>query len=212
MLELQIYRKNLFHVIYGAQTTNAPPQANTMTVGSADGLVYSQYVNGGSGYLNGLSINAQQQFVDLLAPLAGFGFEANATFQHSEADSGLADHFGRLTWLPRAPELIYNLQGVYTHKNYSMSLTYQYTGLQLENLTSNNLDNFLQPTRFLSAKIGTQFRGVSWALAAKNLTNGPTFWKTLGESTRYLGTQDGGGNGSYVLTGRVFSITATKSW
>jgi len=212
MLEFQLYRKNLFHVIYGAQTTNAPPQANAVTVSGANGLVYSQYINGGSGYLNGLSVNGQQHFVDLPGPFDGLGLEANATFQHSEADSGLSNHFGRLTWLPRAPELIYNIQGAYIKNNYIISLTYQYTGLQLENLTSNDLDNFLQPTHFLSAKIGAQFRGVSWALAAKNLTNSPTFWKTLGESTRYLGTQDGGGNGSYVLTGRVFSVTATKSW
>jgi hypothetical protein len=56
------------------------------------------------------------------------------------------------------------------------------------------------------------FRGVNWSISGKNLTDGPVFWKTLGPSTRYLGTQDAGGNGSYVLSGRVFNVTATRTW
>jgi TonB-dependent receptor len=211
LMELSIYRKTLSHVIYGAQVTGGPPQANAIST-VVDGVTYSQWVNGGHGYLNGLEIDAQERFVDLPAPFDGLGVSANATIQHGEADSGLADHFGRLTWLPRAPELIYNLEASYASSRFWADLTYQYTGLQLENLTGDNLDNFLQPTRFLSLKLGTSMGGVKWSLAGKNLLDSPIFWKTLGPSTRYLGVQDGDGNGSYVVTGRVFSLTATKTW
>jgi TonB-dependent receptor len=211
VLELAVYRKTLSHVIYGAQSTGGPPQANAVST-VVDGITYSQWVNGGSGYLNGLEIDAQQRFTDLPWPFDGLGINANATFQHSEADSGLADHFGRQTWLPRAPELIYNLGASYVTPRFWLDLTYQYTGLQLENLTSDNLDNFLQPTRFLNAKLGVWLAGVKWSVEAQNLLDGPVFWKTLGQSTRYLGVQDGDGNGSYVITGRVFRITAVKAW
>jgi TonB-dependent receptor len=211
LFELALYRKTLDHVIYGDQSTGSPPQANEVAT-TANGLVYSQYVNGGTGYLNGLELNLQQRLIYLVEPFDRFGVGGNVTFQHSEANSGLADHFGRLTWLPRAPELIYNLSFRYEDSQLKGELSYQYTGLQLENLTSNNLDNFLQPTRFLNLSLATTLRGVHWSFSAKNLTNGPVFWKTLGPSPRYLGTQDGGGNGSYVLTGRVFNVTATTTW
>jgi TonB-dependent receptor len=211
LFELDLYRKSLSHVIYGDQSTGAPPQANQVTT-VANGVTYAQYVNGGSGYLNGLEVNLQQRLIGMPEPLDRLTLGANATFQHSEADSGLADHFGRMTWLPRAPELIYNLGLGYEGRLFKADLTYQYTGLQLENLTSNDLDNFLQPTRFLDLKLSTMFRGVRWSISGKNLTDGPVFWKTLGPSTRYLGTQDAGGNGSYVLSGRVFNVTATKTW
>jgi hypothetical protein len=38
------------------------------------------------------------------------------------------------------------------------------------------------------------------------------FYKTLGKGTRYLGTQDGGGNGSWVQTGRFFTFSASYRW
>jgi TonB-dependent receptor len=211
LAELSVYRKTLAHVIYGASATGGPPQTNTVS-DVVDGITYSRWVNGGAGELNGLEIDLQQRFVDLPWPWNGLGLSANATFQRSDADSGLPSHLGRRTWLPRAPELIYNLEASYTTERVWADLSYQYTGLQLENLTSDGLDNFLQPTRFLNARIGAAFGGVRWSLAGKNLLNGPVFWKTLGPSTRYLGVQDGDGNGSYVITGRVFSLTVVKSW
>jgi len=211
LAELSVYRKTLSHVIYGASVTGGPPQTNAVS-DVVDGITYSRWVNGGSGELNGLEVDLQQRFVDLPWPWDGLGLSANATFQRSDADSGLPSHLGRRTWLPRAPELIYNLEGSYTTEHVWADLSYQYTGLQLENLTSDDLDNFLQPTRFLNARIGAAFGGVRWSLGGKNLLNGPVFWKTLGQSTRYLGVQDGDGNGSYVITGRVFSLTAVKNW
>ncbi len=211
LAELSVYHKTLSHVIYGASSTGGTPQTNAVS-SVIGGITYSQWVNGGSGKLDGLEVDLQQRFVDLPWPWNGLGVSANATFQRSSADSGLPSHLGRSTWLPRAPELIYNLEASYTTERVWADLSYQYTGLQLENLTSDDLDNFLQPTRFLNARIGAAIGGVRWSLAAKNLLNGPVFWKTLGPSTRYLGVQDGDGNGSYVITGRVFSITAVRNW
>jgi TonB-dependent receptor len=211
LFEISIYRKQLSNVIYAAQVTDAPPQAE-LSATVVDGVTYTRPINGGSGHLNGLELNLQDRFVDLPAPFGGLGLSANATIQQSAASSGLANHFGRSTWLPRAPELIYNLDLSYKAAGWLVSLGYQYTGLQLENLTGDNLDNYLQPTRFLNLEIGRTAGGFRWSFGAKNLTDGPVFWKTLGPSTRYLGAQDAGGNGSYVITGRVFSFTASKTW
>jgi len=211
LFELSLYRKTLSDVIYAAQVTNAPPQASIETA-VVDGVTYSRPVNGRAGYLDGLEVSAQERWINLPAPLNGLGVDANATFQHSEADSGLTDHFGRSTWLPRAPQQIYNIEGRYEAAGYLVTVAYHYTGLQLENLTGDDLDNFLQPTASLDAKFAATIRGFRISLAAKNLLDGPVFWKTLGESKRYLGAQDAGGNGSYVITGRVFSLTVSRAW
>ncbi len=211
LFEAAAYYKDINNFIYAASVTGAAPSSQTASLANA-GVTISQPENGGSAKLMGVELNARQQLKFLPGPWSGLGVGVNATFQHSEADSKRADHFGRKTWLPRAPEQIFNIEAFYNYGSFSADLTYQYTGLQLVNLTSNNLDNYLQPTKFLNLSVGYVLNGVNFTLAAKNLTNEPVFWKTLGKSTRYLGTQDGGGNGSYVETGRVFSLTASYAW
>ena len=211
LFEAALYRKTLHQFIYASSVTGGLPQAPTAST-IVDGVTYDIPENGGNGYLNGLELNSRVRLPELSPPLDGIGLGGNVTLEHSEGDSGRADHFGRQTWLPRAPELIYNLDAFYQSPQFWFDLAYQYTGLQLENLTSNNLDNFLQPTRFLNLRIGGLVVGAEVSVTVKNLTDGPVFWKTLGKSTRYLGTQDGDGNGSYVLTGRVFGLTVSRSW
>ncbi|WP_162792390.1 hypothetical protein [Novosphingobium sp. P6W] len=135
--------------------------------------------------------------------------EGSLTLQDSKADSGLA---GRSkTQLPRAPGLIYNAELFYERPAFSARLAWQYVGRQLLSL-NDQLDTYLQPNRQLN--FNTTYRFGKWSLSGQvqNILNKESFYKTIGKSTRYLGTQDGGGNGSYVETGRFFKLTGSFEW
>jgi hypothetical protein len=176
-------------------------------------VVISQPDNGKSASLTGMELDARHSFIDELPGLwGGLGAGGSLTLQHSSADSGRPDHFGRKTWLPRAPRIIYNLDAFYEKDGLKADLSYQYTGLQLIGLTGNNLDSYLQPIKTLDLSVSYPIRGVKFTVAAKNLLNDSQFYKTLGKGKEYLGLQDGGGNGSYVETGRFFSIQASYAW
>ncbi len=94
----------------------------------------------------------------------------------------------------------------------SADLAYHYEGLQLVGLTSNNLDEYLQPVKSLDFSVSYPIYGVTFTVAAQNLLDDVEFYKTLGPSTKYLGTQDAGGNGSYVQTGRFITVKASYRW
>lgn len=211
LIELNGYYKTIDNFIYAATSSGAAPSANTATVTNG-GIVTSQPENGRSADLYGMEINARRSFPELPGVLGGFGLGGSLTLQHSSADSGRADHFGRRTWLPRAPEVLANADLFYDRGGVHMDLAYQYAGKQLVGLTSNNLDEYLQPIKSLDLSIGYRFGPVMLTGAVKNLTDNVLFYKTLGKDTRYLGTQDGGGNGSYVNTGRTFSLTASAQF
>lgn len=211
VVELNGYYKKLDNFIYAATSAGAAPNANTATFTNG-GIVTNQPENGRDASLYGMEINARRSFPELPGFLGGFGLGGSLTLQHSSADSGRADHFGRRTWLPRAPEVMANLDLFYNKDGVQMDLSYQYAGKQLVGLTGNNLDSYLQPVKSLDLSIGYRFGPVTLTAAAQNLTNNVLFYKTLGKDTRYLGTQDGGGNGSYVNTGRMFSLTASTQF
>lgn len=208
VVELNGYYKKLNNFIYAASSAGAAPSANTANVTNG-GVVTSMPENGRDADLYGMEINARRNFAELPGLLGGLGLGGSVTLQHSSADSGRADHFGRRTWLPRAPEVIANVDLFYNKAGVHADLSYQYVGKQLVGLTSNNLDSYLQPIKSLDLSVGYDFGPFTLTGAAKNLTNNVLFYKTLGKGTQYLGTQDGGGNGSYVNTGRTFTLTAS---
>lgn len=209
LFEIGGYYRQIDHFIYSASTTGGSPDVNTPATNiGAD--VYSQPENGKSAELYGLELNGRYQFRNLGGWLSGFGLGGNLTLQHSEADSGRPDHFGRKTWLPRAPRTIYNIDVFYDHAGVTAQLTWQYVGLQLLSLTGNNLDSYMQPIRTLDLDLGYALTSrLKLGFQVKNLLNKTQFYKTLGRDKTYLGTQDGGGNGSYVNTGRFFRILAS---
>lgn len=209
LFEVGGYFRHIDHFIYSASTTGGSPDVSTPATNiGAD--VYSQPENGKSATLYGLELNGRYQFRTLDTWLSGFGVGGNLTLQHSEADSGRPDHFGRKTWLPRAPRVTYNLDLFYDHGGATAQLTWQSVGLQLLSLTGNNLDSYMQPIRTLDLDLGYQLpSGFKVGLQVKNVLNKTQFYKTLGCDKTYLGTQDGGGNGSYVETGRFFRIIAS---
>jgi hypothetical protein len=133
------------------------------------------------------------------------------TLQHSVANPNLAGH-PENTSLPRAPQLIYNVDLFYQKYGVRSDLSWQYTGLQLDGISGYGLDEYLQPQESLDWSISYPIRKVVLAFSAKNLLNNIEFYKTLGKTTQYLGTQDGGGNGSWVQTGRFFTLSASYRW
>lgn len=211
LIALNLYYKHLNNFIYAATSSGSPPPANSATINNG-GVVTSIPENGKDAELWGLELEASQKFDMLPGVLSGLGLQGSLTLQHSSADSGRADHFGRRTWLPRAPRTIYNIDLFYEKHGVRTDLTYQYQGLQLVGLTSNNLDSYLQPVKTLDFSLAYTLKGVTLTFSAKNLANDIQFYKTLGKGRTYLGTQDGGGNGSYVATGRFFSLAASYRW
>lgn len=208
ILEVNAYYKQISNFIYAATTAGDAPNANIATVANG-GIITSIPQNGNDAEIYGMELDLRHYLRSLPGFLGGFGVGGSLTLQHSSANSGRADHFGRKTWLPRAPETIYNLDLFYDKYGVKADLAYQYQGLQLLSLNSSNIDTYLQPVKTLDFSISYPVRSIVFTGAVKNLTDNILFYKTLGKSTRYLGTQDGGGNGSYVATGRMFTVSAS---
>ena len=166
--------------------------------------------NGKDATLEGLEFDVRHKLANLPGPLDGLGVGGSLTLQHSDANPNLAGHAN--TWLPRAPELIYNVDLFYQKYGLRSDLSFQYTGLQLYGISSASLDEYLQPQQSLDLSISYPVEGVLIAFSAKNMLNDIEFYKTLGKGTQYLGTQDGGGNGSWVETGRFFTLSASYRW
>ncbi|WP_068085537.1 TonB-dependent receptor [Novosphingobium rosa] len=205
-LTVATYYKALQNYIFTASATGSLPNSASGTLGDV-----TMPENGTSAHLYGIELSANHKLKELPGLLSGFGIGANATFQHSSADAGAA-YDNRKTWLPRAPEQMYNVNVSYEHGPFNTMLTWQRTGLQLLSLTSNNLDQYLQPSSTLDLNVGLNLGHVTFGLQVQNLLDKAQFWKTMGKGTQYLGTQDGGGNGSYVQTGRFFKLTASYQW
>jgi TonB-dependent receptor len=206
-LEASFYAKQISHFIYTSNATGGGPAATTGNF-SINGVNYSEPQNGLNADVFGVSLSATDHFGFLPGLWRGLGVNANVTLQHSDANSGIAGE-GE-TPLPQAPDLIYNLQLLYDLNGYHAAVTYQYQGLQLDSLEATNLLNdWIQPTAFLNLTVGYRYKSWDFTFGAKNLTNEYAFFRTLGESTKYLDYQVGGSNGNYVLVGRQFQITAS---
>jgi len=208
LLTIAAYYKSIDNFIYTATATGSLP--DTSYTDSSTFVTMPE--NGNHADLYGVEFNFRRTMKELPGLLSGISLGANATLQHSSADSGRADHYGRKTWLPRAPRYMYNLDLGYQLGRFKTDLSWQHIGTQLYALTSDNLDLYLQPTETLDLNTEVTFGRVSIGAQVQNLLNKAQFYKTLGKSTQYLGTQSGGGNGSYVDTGRFFKLTASYQW
>lgn len=205
VIEVGGFYKRLNNFIFTASATGSTPNnpSGETTIGD---VVYTMPENGNSADLYGVEFHARKQFFELPGLLGGFGVEGSAMLQDSSADSGLPGRGN--TVLPRAPHVVYNTELFYERPAFSARLAWQYVGRQLLSL-NDQLDTYLQPNRQLN--FNATYRIGRWSLSGQvqNILNQQSFYKTLGKSTRYLGTQDGGGNGSYVETGRFFKLTTS---
>jgi TonB-dependent receptor len=213
IIEWNAYYKSIENFIYPSSVSGGTPglaSLGSTTTSTLNGIPIDIAENGKNAYLFGMEVDAQHKFAQLPGFLNGFGVGGSLTLQRSLANSGVAS-VGN-TWLPRAPEIIYNLDLLYEKYGVRSDLSYHYTGLQLDAISSTSLNEFLQPQQSLDYSLAYPIHGVTIAFSAKNLLNDVEFYKTLGPTTKYLGTQDGGGNGSYVVTGRFFKLSATYRW
>lgn len=208
VIETAGFYKHMTNFVFTASATGSAPNSSGGT--SAIGAVtYTMPLNGNDADLYGIEFHARKQFFELGRFFGGFGVEGSATLQDSKADSGIV---GRSkTVLPRAPNVIYNAELFYERPAFSGRLAWQYVGRQLLSL-NDQLDTYLQPSRQLN--FNATYHIGKWSLSGQvqNLLNQASFYKTMGKTTRYLGTQDGGGNGSYVETGRFFKLTTSFQW
>jgi len=219
VFEVAAYSKTLTNYIFTQTVTGGGP--DHVTNGSVIGialppgfnvpagatLIFNAPQNGKGGSIQGFTLNAQQRLTSLDGLARGLGYRANVTVQHSTTDIGGP--------LPQAPKLIYNFELTYDLNQFKADLSYQYTGLQLVNSgngNDGNIPQYLQPTKFLNLSLGYKLDNLNITFQAKNITDAPNFWKTVGTSKRYLGVQDGGGNGSYIQFGRTFNIIASYSF
>lgn len=207
ILEAAVYYKQFSNYIYTASTTGGQPPAGYSDL--KDGQVsYIMPENGNDADLQGLELHGRYQFPTTVEYLAGFGADFTATFQDSSAQSA-EESRTEDTDLPRSPNEAYNLQLFYQGNSISTALTWQYTGRQLLSLTEDKLDKYLQSNSQLDFNVTYHFDNWSITAQVQNVLNDETFHKTLGKGTRYLGTQDGGGNGSFVETGRTMKVFAS---
>ncbi len=197
------FYKKLSNFVFTASATGSGPNGVTAS-DVVGGITYTMPMNGREAEVYGLELHGRKQFREFGPLFGGFGLEGSLTLQHSKADPGLTGRGD--TELPRAAKLIYNAELFYERPHLSARLAWQYVGRQLLSL-NDQLDNYLQPIRQLN--VNATYTLGRWSLSGQvqNLLDSYSFYKTLGTSTRYLGTQDGGGNGSYVQTGRFYKST-----
>lgn len=207
VMEAAVYYKKFKNYIYTASVTGATPPAEFSDRLDGDVTVVMPE-NGNEADLKGLELHGRYKLDADAGWMNGFGIDVTATFQDSSAVS--ADTSRGETDLPRSPEEIYNAQLFYQNNDLSAALIWQYTGRQLLSLTDDRLDKYLQSNTQLNANVSYRF-AEDWTITAQveNLLDDETFHKTLGKGKQYLGTQDGGGNGSYVETGRTFKVFAS---
>jgi len=216
LLTASAYYKWIKNFVYTSQsgTDNSSTLGGNVPTGTiiTDGIPITMPENGGTAKLYGIELAARKQFVSLPGVWSHFGISTNLTLQHSSADSQLPDQTNRKTWLPRAPERLYNIDLFYDDATLRADLTYSYAGLQLMGLTSNNLDYYLQPTKTLN--LTTRYRlphGFEVGFSVRNLLNESTFYETQGKSKRYL-AYDPGADGAYLQTGRVYMLNLSYTF
>ncbi|NJC45828.1 UNVERIFIED_ORG: TonB-dependent receptor [Xanthomonas campestris] len=210
VLSASTYYKRITGFIYTSQsaTSNDNTLGGLVPTGTTfeNGVPVTMPQNGGTAKLYGLELAASKRLQELPGLWSNVGVTANLTLQHSEADSKRSDQPEK-TWLPRAPERIYNLDLFYDDTHLRADLSYNYTGLQLLGLTSDRLNYYLQPVKSLDFTATYHLpHHVDVGVSAKNLLNAATFYETQGKSRRYM-AYDPGADGAYVQTGRVYMLT-----
>ena len=208
-LEANFYAKELSDFIFTANTTGAGLSTQTST-STVNGIQYSEPENGNTADIIGLTLSATDRFSFLPGLWRGLGVNVNGTFQHSQANTGTAGENN--IPLPQAPKIIYNLQALYDLDGVRAALTYQYTGLQLDSTNGSLLNDWIQPTAVLNFSAGYTYKNWNLTFAAKNLTDEYAFYRTLGESTKYLDDQVGGANGNYIMVGRQYQISLSYKY
>jgi TonB-dependent receptor len=199
ILELSFYYKKINDLIYASSiSTTLDNQVVTLI----------QPLNGHYAQLRGVDFHLLHQFDYLPYFWQNTGVDLSVTVQNSWMKNSFVSRTDVIE-MPRAPQHSYKLKVFYQSDNFSAAANWMYTGKQLLSVAESSLDKYLQDSRRLDLSIVYRYSPFAFSLQLENVLNDTTFYKTLGKSTQYLGTQDAGGNGSFVQTGRVATFSAS---
>jgi TonB-dependent receptor len=146
------------------------------------------YTNGKSAEIYGLELNFVRQFPRLPGALGGLGIYANATFQHSKADTGIEgvaqdDFFN-------APRIIFTAAGTYQKYGIEATLAYSWRDRQAVRFSSYNTRIVEEPYGSLDGQIRyavtPKFKVFLNAVDMLNSGRNPIVDERYGKGSRYL--------------------------
>lgn len=175
------------------------------------GVKYDSYVeetvaNANPGHIRGIELSVQKDFVELPAPLNGFGIYANAAFISSDVVidvPGRPD--GHVPFFNQA-DRIYNAQLYYERGGFAGRVAYSYQGPATSSSFGANpdLDTYRAARKTVDAQLSYTFdSGLKFSLTGSNLNN-PAFISYRNNSKFFVS--------SYELFGREFRLSVSKSW
>lgn len=201
--QIAAYYKDLKNVIV--------PTATRTGSGAVDGVIYYQPYNGLGGSAQGIEASFRFALNDW-APadwMGGFGIGGNVTVQDTEVTYQLDEDEIRTSRLPEAPHLIANAELFYEQGPVRANLWYNHTGKRLYNVEDTQPDTYTQGLNELNLGVAFAMTSkIELGLAARNITNEPTYYNTVGASTRYISADRAGG---YLKTGRIFQASLTMT-
>ncbi len=166
---------------------------------SSDGVSISEPKNLNSAFVKGIELGYTHTFSFLPEPFNGLGVIANVTFQDSEGDP-VDDWRTDTPPFVNAPDELYNFALYYEKNGWEGRLSYQHTGLYLEDPRSNGVDKYIQPTSFLDFNLSYYWsqHNIRFTFQAKNLLEEHLYWATRGQVNGY--------QKDYVEAGRTFNF------
>ena len=199
-IQIAAYYKDLKDIIV--------PTASREGGDPVDGIIYYTPYNGLGG--NALGVEGSfrlglDQWVNGWA--GGFGIGGNITLQDTQATYQISAEDIRTSALPEAPDIIANAELFYENGPVRANLWFNHIGKRLLTVVDSEPDVYAQPLNELN--LGVAFAltpNAELGLSARNLTNEPTYWTTVGSSDRYISNDRAGG---YLETGRIFQASLT---
>jgi TonB-dependent receptor len=199
--QLAAYYKDLKNVIVPTATREG---GNTV-----DGIIYYTPYNGLGGSAKGIEASFRFALGDWVSNpwLGGFGLGGNITVQDTEVTYQLDETEVRTGSLPEAPGLIANAQLFYDHGPLRAQLWYNHIGRRLISVEDALPDIYAQPLDELNFGIAYSLNDhLELGFSARNLTDAPSYYTTIGKSTRYISHDRSGG---YLKVGRIFQASLT---
>jgi TonB-dependent receptor len=174
-------------------------------VGVTTGTVTYKPVNGGSGHVYGIELQARQKFSALPGLLSGLGVAVNFTRQWTRVDV-LGDGT-RMDRIQNAPDVMANGQVFFEKGPVSLDVNYSYAGEYVslyDTLGKNSTwdDVWVRPVSRVDLHAGYAFSQMfKLDLSIANLFNTPSYWSHIGKNS--LAVSD------IVNSGTTSLVTAT---
>ena len=162
------------------------------------GIAITQPKNGNTATIYGVELGVVQELNMLPSPFDGLGFSANLTLQESEAEPGISWRNDEPPFI-NAPDEIFNFQLYWEKGDWDVRASYAYTGRYLEDLRSNAVDKYIQPTGYLDLQVRYYLMdNMTLSLEVQNILEEHAYWATRGTNETY--------QKDYVESGRNFRL------